>query len=698
MSLRALCLAFLILSAHAACEEGRTIYDFSADFDPAPIVAWHTKIAKEQRGEGNALVVDFAHDTEWPGITLKAPQGAWDLGPFTEVVLDARNPGDKPLALGLRVDNAGGDGNKNCCQGTWELAPGERRRLRLPLKRRAVLADPSKLFGMRGTPFHADERGAIDPSRVTQFIVFVPRPNADKKAELFSLRAEGRYEPPADLAAFDAKTFFPFVDRFGQYRHKDWPGKVGKEEDLAARREAEARELEARPGPASWNDWGGWKDGPALEATGFFRAAKHEGKWWLVDPGGRLFFSHGIDCVRDGGATPVDERDGWFLDFPGKDEAYRDFFSVQGHVVHDHYKGRQPRCFSFSKANLLRKYGADWGAAYAGVSHRRLRSWGLNTIGNWSDPEIYLRRKTPYVVAVHFGGKPLAGSEGYWGQFRDVFDPDFGRQLKARMEQERGQSAGDPYCIGYFVDNEIGWGHETSLAEAALASPAEQRAKQAFVDDLKAKYGEIAKLNAAWGTAHASWDALRAERKPPDKTKARADLVAFYERTCETYFKTVRDAVREVAPKQLYLGCRFAWVNDAVARSAAAYCDVVSYNLYRTGVAEFKYPGPDKPLIVGEFHFGALDRGLFHPGLVPVATQAARAKAYFDYVSGALRHPQFVGCHWFQYVDQPLTGRGLDGENYQIGFLDGCDTPYPETVEAAREVGYKLYEIRAGKP
>ena len=69
------------------------------------------------------------------------------------------------------------------------------------------------------------------------------------------------------------------------------------------------------------------------------------------------------------------------------------------------------------------------------------------------------------------------------------------------------------------------------------------------------------------------------------------------------------------------------------------------------------------PLIIGEFHFGALDRGLFHPGLVAVANQEARAQAYKDYVLGALAHPQFVGCHWFQYQDEPTTGRGYDEEN-----------------------------------
>ncbi len=38
----------------------------------------------------------------------------------------------------------------------------------------------------------------------------------------------------------------------------------------------------------------------------------------------------------------------------------------------------------------------------------------------------------------------------------------------------------------------MSWGDEVSLALAALQSPPDQAAKQAFVADLKAKYGDIA--------------------------------------------------------------------------------------------------------------------------------------------------------------------------------------------------------------
>ena len=121
---------------------------------------------------------------------------------------------------------------------------------------------------------------------------------------------------------------------------------------------------------------------------------------------------------------------------------------------------------------------------------------------------------------------------------------------------------------------------------------------------------------------------------------------------------------------------------------------MIGYNLYRDSVADFRLPeGVDKPVIIGEFHFGALDRGMFHTGLRPTASQQARAEAYRDYVTGALENPASSARHWFQYGDQATTGRG-DGENYQIGLVDICDRPYPETIAAVREVGNSMYRLR----
>ncbi len=239
---------------------------------------------------------------------------------------------------------------------------------------------------------------------------------------------------------------------------------------------------------------------------------------------------------------------------------------------------------------------------------------------------------------------------------------------------------------------------ETSLSLATLRCPADQPAKRAFANELTLKYGEVGALNRAWDAHYASWKSFLDDPHPPAAAKAASDLAAFYSRFADQYFSTVRGLLKAAAPDHLYLGCRFAWFSPRAGESAAHYCDVVSFNLYRRSVADFRFSEADVPVLIGEFHFGALDRGLFDAGLVPTPTQESRAEAYREYVRGALANPTLVGCHWFQYRDEPTTGRVWDGENYQIGLVDIADTPYSETIRAVRDVGYAMYPLRTPSP
>jgi len=671
----------------AASAEDDVLLDFGHGFDASKIPATDAQASLS----GSWLRIETGHRQPWPGVTLPAPAGHWDLSSHAQVSLKVHNTGTNQVTVFCRVDNPGADGTQHCLTESVAVSPGQTEVLKVPLKRLGNDTLGGKLFGMRGYPAGAGGNGTIDPKNITQVLVFVANPKADHRFEISDLRASGAFTPPTACVT-DAEPFFPFIDTFGQYRHKDWPGKIKSLADLTAGRETEAQELARQPGPTEWDKYGGWATGPQLEASGFFRAEKVKNKWWLIDPDGHLFFSHGIDCVRMLEATPIAERETWFADFPGKSAQFSSCFS-HARCLMGHYQNQNVECFSFVGANLLRKYGPGWQKAYAQLIHQRLRSWGINTIANWSDDATRMMRLTPYTDTIGSGqARRIEGSQGYWGKFPDPFDPPLNDSLRQAMKEKQGKSAGDPWCLGYFSDNEMSWGDELSLALGVLQSPADQPAKAAFLADLKNKYGEAAKLNQVWESHYASWDALLESRSAPDKEKARPDLAAFYTRIAEQYFRTVRDAIKTVAPQQLYLGCRFAWVNARAAAAAAKYCDVVSYNIYQRSVAGFQFNGgADVPLLIGEFHFGALDRGLFHPGLVPVADQQARAEAYREYVQGALRHPQFVGCHWFQYSDEPTTGRVWDEENYQIGFVDVADTPYRETIGACREVGYHLY-------
>ena len=686
---------FLALVGLSPAQSARTaealpIEGFEGKFNIAKIKTQDAKVALVKGAKSTALRIDFGHKNAWPGIAIAAPKGKWDLSKWTSIAIDVRNIGAAEVRLFCRVDNPGADGMKNCNTFNVTLAPGKSGTLGGSFTRRD--GPGVKLVGMRGYPPAAGASipQAIDLRNVTQMLIFSPKPKADHSVLIDNITATGSYTAPKSPAKF-----LPMIDEFGQYIHRDWPGKTHSLKDFALSAAAEAKDLAARPGPKKWNAYGGYAAGPQLKATGYFHTAKHAGKWWLVDPKGRLFWSHGIDCVHARAATPISDREHYFRNLPHAKSMFTKFYGRGSWAPHGYYKTRSPyRTYDFAGANLRRKYGDKWNEEFAAKTHARLRSWGMNTIANWSDSKIYLMRKTPYVGTIHLNTRKIEGSKGYWGKFHDVFDPGFARAIAKRMAREKDKSAGDPMCIGYFVDNELAWGSDVSLALAALSSGPDQPAKKAFIADLKTKYSTIAKLNAAWATKHKSWEALLTSRAAPDKTKARADLAAFYTRTAETYFRTVRDEVKKVAPKQLYLGCRFAWVNDLAARAAAKYCDVVCYNRYKYSVEDLRLPADiDKPIVIGEFHFGALDRGMFHTGLRKARNQKHRGELYAAYVRGALRNPLIVGTHWFQYKDQATTGRG-DGENYQIGFVDICDRPYGETIEASRSVGYEMYEYR----
>ena len=55
-----------------------------------------------------------------------------------------------------------------------------------------------------------------------------------------------------------------------------------------------------------------------------------------------------------------------------------------------------------------------------------------------------------------------------------------------------------------------------------------------------------------------------------------------------------------------------------------------------------------------------------------------------------------IGAHWFQWLDEPVTGRP-DGENYNIGFVDVTDQPYPEMIAGAKLTNDRLLAVHGGK-
>ena len=480
-------------------------------------------------------------------------------------------------------------------------------------------------------------------------------------------------------AKMPTKDFLPCFDKYGQFKWRDWPGKTHSDEEMKAETAEEEKDLAAHPGPDGWDRFGGYAKGPKFEATGRFYPKKVDGKWWLVDPEGNLFWSWGAVRVTPSSALtplngnprssavggPFPDRDCLFEELPKEGEPLAAFYDTYDALLLPFYLKRgETRRYDFSAANLYRKYGKDWFEKFSDSCHRRLRSWGCNTIANSSDLRISLQDRTPYAERVECQSRPIAASWGQWAKFRDPFDPSFTAGVTAALEAH-GREAHDPWCIGFFIDNEIQWGRrDTDLAQWALWSPDDQPAKVEFVRRLKEKGIDPKK------------DEVPAE-----------ELRAFTSVIVEEYFKRTREAVKAFDADLLYLGCRFAGRSrDWVIGPCAKYCDVVSYNIYADGVGDWRLPqGLDAPVLIGEFHFGAHDRGLFNSGLCNKGSQAGRSAALKAYVESALGNPQIVGAHWHQFSDQATSGR-FDGECMQVGWTDICDRPYKETVEALRSI------------
>ncbi|WP_411994510.1 hypothetical protein [Agarivorans sp. DSG3-1] len=127
--------------------------------------------------------------------------------------------------------------------------------------------------------------------------------------------------------------------------------------------------------------------------------------------------------------------------------------------------------------------------------------------------------------------------------------------------------------------------------------------------------------------------------------------------------------------------------------------DVVSYNYYKEGL----HPEPwkflaevDMPNIIGEFHIGVKE-GFFHTGLVVTNDQTERGEMFEDYLNSVIDNPCFVGAHWFQYIDSPITGRSFDGKNYNEGFVGITDVPYQPMVDTTKPVIGCIYQRRFNK-
>ena len=445
----------------------------------------------------------------------------------------------------------------------------------------------------------------------------------------------------------------PAVDEFGQSNLLDYEQKVASLEQLQAEWNAEEKEIENVPPDYNYSRYGGYLQ-KQVKGTGFFRVEKVDVRWWFVDPDGYLFLSHGVDCVNPGGGGNVrdlDKREGMFMELPPE-------------ILRQNNRGRGGT--SFGAWNLYRRYGENYTAKANDMTIKRMEKWGLNTIANWSSAEVYGLNRIAYTLQL----RGLAMDGNLMG-LADVYAPGFTAKMDSSMKTYLPMNKNNPWVIGYFVANEPSWlGQEARLCDLILQG--EDRPIKA----------ELQKFLQNGDT--------------PERKKQ------FIYQTFNIFLQTVKTTMKRHDPNHLNLGMRFGNLNE-LDETLIEICrngfDILSFNCYALKpdkeMMDRALRLTDMPMIIGEYHFGTVDRGMAQ-SLWQVNSQQERGVAYRYYTENAYAHPGMIGTAYFQWCDQDLMGRG-DGENYNCGLVDVTDRPHKYQVEAIMETAKRLYAVHSGE-
>jgi len=404
------------------------------------------------------------------------------------------------------------------------------------------------------------------------------------------------------------------------------------------------------------------------QKTGFFHIEKIDGRYWLVDPKGKLFISKGVNHV-----------------------SYRaDYAPTLGYNPYNRHVSAKYRSAE----------------TWATEAVNRLRKWGFNTIGSWSSEETFTKGM-PYTLILNVATK--AGSDWLSGKVADYFSEGFEKAADDLAAKACASRSNDSQLVGYFTDNELRWtpdwrSKKGIFDDYLLLSP-DAEGKKALVRYLVERHSTVLSLNKAWGTAFSSFGEILNIQEAPANAMAVADRLGFVEVVSRRYSQVCWNAIRRHDPNHLVLGCRYAFKPpDEVLKGCVGYTDVVSLSGYTNPYSEDLsrilsnleriYQVTRLPVIVSEFSFKAMDSGLPNTkgAGVPVKTQSERAEYYEEYVKAAVVRPYVVGYHWFEYVDEPAEGR-FDGENSNYGLVNIKDKPWTVLVEKATSVNLHVEAI-----
>jgi hypothetical protein len=495
----------------------------------------------------------------------------------------------------------------------------------------------------------------------------------------------------------DPRSLAPFVDRYGQSKHGDWPGKIKSDSDLTAAAIIEQAWLAEWGLPQGFDSYGGilnagWQE----QSTGFYRLARHDGMWWLITPLGNpcFYISLGDAPALNWDRTPVTGRPWMFEELPPKTPPWDFAWGLNSWGQND---GTED--VAFHTVNMIRKYGDGWKDKATALTIARMKAWGFSGLGKWCADAGNL----PITPVLHTWGVPILD------RHPDIFDPAVQAQLRSVLAAQISPRVQDPLIVGWSLHNEYDDIITTGEIRNMLALPASVMAKKTLVDEALAKLyqSDITRLAAAWNIRASTVQEIYSSAP----TLPAEDLEALRRFFARRYYDFLYRTFKELDPNHLYFGFWIVpgwWENESDWELIADYCDVIGYDRYSPFYADSWMQGlirkTNKPILLGEFSFPPtynLERGFRSYPLARAIDDEEAGRLYFQWLSHARQDPYCVGVSWFQYRDEPVSGRGpgqgsdlVYGESFAFGLVDVGDRPKYDLVEWIRLANLQAARLR----
>ena len=436
----------------------------------------------------------------------------------------------------------------------------------------------------------------------------IPYLPADTRIVPFTLAAGRPCVIEASLRIIDITRladFAPYFDRFGQWRHHDWPGKIKTEADLKQRRAAEEKQLAAWAPSPDYDRYGGYRRAGWQErATGFFRVVQRQGFFWLVTPEGNPCFYTGVCGIGL-------DADWWP---PTAISGRERFFEWLPPATGEFAAARTPGAWGAKDidfwapvtANLIRKFGPTWRADANRNAFRRLQAWGFSGGGKWA-------RQNP--APITFPWMPVLGRGDTPNLVNrpDVFDPGvrdiFARELRKQVAGLRD----NPWILGLSYGNEDAEMIFTDEIQKVMQLDGTPPAKCATDRPSARHHLSRRPCRPRQGLETAAGRGLpRPPASTPPKTPSfpDADIEIMRLHYLDHYHAFVYQTLKAADPNHLYFGSwlpgwRAIWTHPQDWNVFARHCDVLGYDHY-----DYAFARPElrailkntrKPVLCGEF-------------------------------------------------------------------------------------------------